>query len=763
MSDIPRDAELTALWGQLNPLTRPGPIPTDEPILQKIQARAEELEAAGNPEAVQHLAALYNRRGIVAASPQDAVAAYLTALPYALRALEHEPDVKCRDRLGSVHYNLANVYAELGKPAEAEAENLAALPYFEANATERHDETYYRNNVAQTRFNLGNACMELGRAEDAANWFRLARDIWDPLTKVAPEQTQYAHDLARCYFNLAYVVSQKSVTPEALETYPKAHEVWERLLRLSGENLDWRCDLARCYYNHALILANSSRAKEALAAIEKSLPHYDRLVELAPQQQYYRDIQNQARTKHEKWLSSMHPERLVTKQLAETEKQAAQARSTGDGKRLKQLGASLLDLASACCRVKKPSEMEQVYRAAIALVAESARLAPSVDAEHLDAAIYFDMNADLHALGRDDAAEEAARNALHRWTRLHATYPNEWRFFQWLAGARNHLGIIAMDTGRSAAAEAHYRHVLEMRGSVPPENAENQLYLGGTHCNLGNIYLDRNDLVTARDFYERGVALIEAVRDKLPGNKLLDQFLTNCKNGLAQCASRKSLKSPLRVMATACWTQSDPPALPPLDGVEPALAEWLRHVDDLRRANDPAAAQETAELVTTHPDIPEAWFLRGLVLAHFVGDDAGKVASWKDDDHEEAIAAFYQALVLRPDYYDAMLYKGLALQGAAHAALSSLRGWQAAVEKEKLPEEERKSWLEPRRTLFRCTVSRARESLQSAARMRPGEGRPWAEIVEMYREFGYDKEAGPYLEKLKEIDPAWWERIKGKS
>lgn len=363
-----------------------------------------------------------------------------------------------------------------------------------------------------------------------------------------------------------------------------------------------------------MILADSGRAGEALAAIEKSLPHYDRLVELAPQHQYYRNIRNQARTQYEKWLLNMHPERLVPRRLAETEQQAAQARSAGDGQRLKQLGSSLLDLASACRRAKKPEEMAQVYRTAIALVAESARVAPSVDAEHFEAAIYFDMNADLHALGRDDAAEEAARNALHRWSRLHAAHPNDWRFFQWMCGARNHLGIICADSGRSAAAETHYRLVLALRGSVPPDNAENQLYYGGTHCNLGNLYLDRNDLATARDFYERGVALIEAVRDKLPGNALVGQFLTNCKNGLAHCAKRKPLASPFRGTATAGMTQPGPPALPfdDFDAIEPALADWLRHVDDLRRANDPAAAPETADetYIEKLKEIDPTWWER---------------------------------------------------------------------------------------------------------------------------------------------------------
>src|SRR5204862_4413767 len=100
------------------------------------------------------------------------------------------------------------------------------------------------------------------------------------------------------------------------------------------------------------------------------------------------------------------------------------------------------------------------------------------------------------------------------------------------------------DTGRSHAAEETYRVALAMReeaAEAHPDDAENQLFLGGALCNLGNVYLERGDLATARAYYERAVPLIEATRERLPKNQLVGSFLTNCRDGLRECATRVPL------------------------------------------------------------------------------------------------------------------------------------------------------------------------------------------------------------------------------
>lgn len=556
-------------------------------------------------------------------------------------------------------------------------------------------------------------------------------------------------------FNLAYAASRDGPTPEALEAYPQAQAVWEGLLRDRGENIAWRYDLGRCYFNHAKLLASSGPPAPAIDAMKKSVEHFDRLVELAPGNPGVADMHQRAHDHYSAWLEATRPESIAARAIANAEDQAAKTRRAGDWKSLKQLGTKLLDSASRFRRDKRPREMEQVYQTAIRLVAEAAKSDPSPDSAHLEAAICFDLNADLRALGCMDGAEEAAHNARRRWARLHAQYPADWRFQNWLAGAHNNLGLIRLDTGRLAAAEAEFRRVLAMREAAAADIAENQLYRGGTYCNLGNVYLELGQLDTARGYYEQGRGIIESVRDKLKGNNLVGQFLKNCQDGLEQCSTRAPLEPDRFVTATAACIQVGPPPLS-FEGIGPELLPRLQAADALRRAADPAAVAATAELVKAATDCPDVWFLRGLVLGFFAGDARGDVIQWEDSRHEEAVASFYEALVLRPDYYDAMLYKGLALTLAAHAAQAGVRALTSAVEK--MPEAEQNARLAPKRKRFRCDVARARESFEAAARMRPAEGRPWYELILLYRELGYEKEAEPYLEKLKAIDPQLWEK-----
>jgi tetratricopeptide (TPR) repeat protein len=405
--------------------------------------------------------------------------------------------------------------------------------------------------------------------------------------------------------------------------------------------------------------------------------------------------------------------------------------------------------------------MERLAQAAIRCFHDAAAFDPTTDSAHLEAASWFDLNIDLRSLDRYDGAEQAVRTALRLWRHLSERYPAEARFRSWLGGAWNNLGILCADTGRSEAAEAAYLTALEVReetARAAPDNAENQLFLGGALCNLGNVYRDRGDMTTARDYYRRAIRTIDAVADRLAGNALVNQFMQNSRDGLAQAQSRPDLDSHRFASATVACSLPGPPALELAVG-DANLAAAVRRIDELRRAGDPGAEQASAELVSTVPDCAEAWLLRGLVLGYFTTEQGGATLRWEDNRHLAATEAFYEALVCRPDYYEAKLYKGLALRHAAHAAQAGLRALQGATES--LPEQEREAYLAPKRQRFRWDVARARESLEAAARLRPGEGRPWYELADLYNGLGYREEARPYLERLRAVDPGWYERVRG--
>lgn len=761
MSEQPRNPEMYALWMELEGLLPRGPSPRAEEILNQLRQRAEQLKTAGDPDATEHLSAVCFSTGalaMMANNTQAAETAFLEGIEPAQRALEAQPDnVSRRDRLASLHYNLGNVYSSSNRMAESETEYRAAIPLQEQSIRDRPNTPYLRNHLAQTRFNLGNTCMALRRPAEAAECFRSARELWLRLVEEEPKVVGHAHNLARSYFNFAYVAGQNGLTPEVEDAYRQAQQTWERLLREFGEDAEQRCDVARCYFNHGLTLAKHGRHEEALPLLERALPHFERLVELVPSDANFANLRQQA-SQYRDWLHANQPAELCATLLTDAERRAAPARTTQDGRRLRQIGESLMKRTGEYLQSNRPVEMERVYRAAAGLIGEAARLDSKPDTAHLEAALIFDLNIDLRELRCYDSAEEAVRGAIRRWHRLHTQYPDDQRFRHWLAGARNNLGLICADTGRTRAAEEAYRVALAMReegGRNNPADAENQLYLGGALCNLGNVYLSRGELATARDFYERAVRFIEPTQAKLPGNQLVGQFLKNCRDGLHQCEVRVPLTSPFVASASASWAQPGPPALT-FYVTDATLAAELRAVDALRLAGDIAAEQRTAALVSQNPDSADAWFLRGLVLGHFCTEKGGEVVRWNDSQHEESTVAFYETLVLRPDDYAAKLYKGLALRQAAHAAQAGLRAIYGAVES--LPEREREGHLAPRRERLRWDIARARESLEAAARLRPTDGRALYELVELYHGLGYRDQAWPYLERLKKIDPTWGER-----
>lgn len=763
MSDEQRDAETRALWVELDSLLPRGPSPRTQAILTRLQERTREMETSGHPDAAEHASLVWLSTGLlamIAGNDDETETAFRAGIEAARRALDQQPDnVSRRDRLASLHYNLGNVYSGSNRIAESEVEYQAALPLQERNVSDKPDTPFLRNNLAQTRFNLGNTCMALGRAPEAAEFFRSSRELWRRLVEEEPKEVGHAHNLARSYFNFAYVVGMNGLSTEADDAYHRAQETWEHLLRKFGENAEQRCDVARCYHNHSIALAQAGRHEEALPVIERAVPHFERLVGMMPKEKHFTNLLRQAQQQRD-WLRDNQPAEIVAKILTDAERRAGPARTKGDWKTLRKIGESLMNRASEFRQSNRPVEMEQLYRASVGLLDQAAQLDPTPDTAHLATAVLFDLNIDLRELGRYDRAEEAVRGAIRRWGALHGQYPDDQRFRHWFAGARNNLGIICADTGRIDAAEATYRVALTLREAAAqahPDDAENQLFLGGAFCNLGNVYLDRGELETARDFYERAIRIIEPTREKLPRNQLVGQFLTNCRDGLHQCETRVPLDTNFVATATAGWAPPGPPALV-FDAADSTLLADLQAIDALRLAGDPAAELRSAELVARAPDSADAWLLRGLVIGHFCTEKGGETVIWEDEQHEESVAAFYEVLVLRPTDFLAAFYKGLALRQAAHVAQAGLRAMQAAVES--LSDREREGHLAPRRTRLRWDIARSRESLEAASRLRPADGRPLAELVELYRGLGYRDVARSFEERLREVDPVLWEQTR---
>src|SRR5262245_62442705 len=90
-SNEPRHPEMQALWNELSSLLPQGPSPRAEAILKELRERANQLEAASDPDAAEHLTSVCFFTGVLAANSGDAAgeeAAFREGIGHARRAVE---------------------------------------------------------------------------------------------------------------------------------------------------------------------------------------------------------------------------------------------------------------------------------------------------------------------------------------------------------------------------------------------------------------------------------------------------------------------------------------------------------------------------------------------------------------------------------------------------------------------------------------------------------------------------------------------------
>ncbi|MFM8223243.1 MAG: tetratricopeptide repeat protein, partial [Planctomycetaceae bacterium] len=316
------------------------------------------------------------------------------------------------------------------------------------------------------------------------------------------------------------------------------------------------------------------------------------------------------------------------------------------------------------------------------------------------------------------------------------------------------------DTGRLRVARERFLLAVTLREAVTqadPTDLLNQLHLVGALCNLGHLTCEEGDIPAARELLERAIRLVQPLRRSLKGNNQVEQFLKNCQHGLQMCQLPALAQLPPQ---PPVWLAGP---MAPLDSLQhnvtdTDLANRLGEVDALRLAGDPGARQATADLVAQYPECAEAWVLRGLALGHIqAGPDPQE---WDEERHEEAIAAYYEALACHPEHYEALLAKGRELRQAAHCSQVQLMVLMQATES--LPEPERERRLQGPLRRYKSNVSRGRESLESATRVAPHDVRAWYHLAELHDSLGYDEELEECLRTLRAVDSALWAEVRDK-
>ena len=191
-------------------------------------------------------------------------------------------------------------------------------------------------------------------------------------------------------------------------------------------------------------------------------------------------------------------------------------------------------------------------------------------------------------------------------------------------------------------------------------------------------------------------------------------------------------------MASVAWREAGPEPQPAAYGVTPPAAgdfeavldtldqslAWqpdaqpmlLARADVLRylgRADE--ALRVLDGVLARDPRSAPAWYLRGLGLGRFLGAASAQAEPFDARQNDEAVEAFDRALLLSPDFYEARLYKGLALYRSCHAAQSALNALGHAARRV-LDEASAHQYLRPLQLAYGCYFERALESLGAAAK-----------------------------------------------
>ncbi|MCC7423025.1 MAG: anti-sigma factor antagonist [Planctomycetaceae bacterium] len=158
------------------------------------------------------------------------------------------------------------------------------------------------------------------------------------------------------------------------------------------------------------------------------------------------------------------------------------------------------DLAEAACRRQAQTLADWLERAR------------TPDVRNLVAAGTFDLASFFRTLRKKEDAERLYGQAETIWRALAEADPDNGQYASWVAGCRNHLGLLAQDFELLPQAAELFRQALAMRELLCerfPDDESNTVYLGGALCNLGNVAGQQHDDEAALAWYHRSIDVLD--------------------------------------------------------------------------------------------------------------------------------------------------------------------------------------------------------------------------------------------------------------
>jgi serine/threonine protein kinase/Tfp pilus assembly protein PilF len=326
----------------------------------------------------------------------------------------------------------AGLLKQLGQPVEEEKAYRRALELYGKLATDFPTLPTYQQTTFDQRLNLGQFLVEAGRAEDALDVYRQAIDLPGKLAADAPTKLAHWRGLVRTHIELGRLLLAAGKKQEAEAAFGQAVSIQEKLEKDFAAKPEHRRDLASSHSAAARLLRVAGRVQDAERVNHLALTHWQKLSAEVPDNLEY--LQN----------------------LAESYGRLAK----------------LLDSRG---RVR---EAEEAFLRAIEIRAKHLVLAP---ADAYTRAMQAHSHREVGfvvwhtSIDRLPEAEKHYRAALQLFDALHAEFPDNTQYWDFLTETHRCLGRILGATHKPHEAETALRQAIELdeqRAAKLPDTPE---------------------------------------------------------------------------------------------------------------------------------------------------------------------------------------------------------------------------------------------------------------------------------------------------
>jgi serine/threonine protein kinase/Tfp pilus assembly protein PilF len=342
-----------------------------------------------------------------------------------------------RHNLANTQVEYAGLLKRLGRPAEAEKAYRLALDLFVKLSADFPTMNVFPQTAFDQRLNLGRFLVEAGRAEDALDIYGQAIDLPGKLAADVPTKMNHWRGLVRTHVELGRLLLTAGKKPEAEAAFGRVVSIQEKLEKNFGANPEHRRELASSHTAAAELLRDAGRTEYAEKVNHFALTHWQKLVAKDPDNLEY--LQNLAESYGR--LGALLESRGRVREAEEAFLRAIEIRAKhlaltpGDAQARMAQGHSRRKVAYVIWQtsIDRLPEAEKHFRAALLLI-------DALHAEFPDNAEYWDFLAETHrCLGRilgamynPLEAEKALRQAIEldeqRAAKLPETSEARWKW-----------------------------------------------------------------------------------------------------------------------------------------------------------------------------------------------------------------------------------------------------------------------------------------------------------------------------------------------